>query len=336
MVCDAMREDESVKTIEGKFGIKATVLASSVHMYAQDIRLTTFEIEYPRIILAEENTHRALSKNSHSSRAIPFTKMVGQLTGRPVRFGAANPGMQDTGKDHTNPIERAGNNGVYPLTPEQAWNHARESAIFWSRGFFEAGYHKQVYNRLTEPFQMMRTIVSGTELANFFWLRKHGAADPTLEELATVMHTAYHESKPEYLKPGEWHVPYVNTHHEAGYRQYYIWEGVDDDNHYVALSPEQAVKVSAARCAAVSFRNLDYGLEKSLQVYDRLVGDDRKHASAFEHQATPMRVAQDLDDTGWEEGVSHCDRDDYLWSGNFKGFIQNRKLIPGENYTGPF
>ena len=113
------------------------------------------------------------------------------------------------------------------------------------------------------------------------------------------------------------------------------------------LSVDEAIKISCARCAAVSYRNEGYGLEKSIEVYDRLVGDERKHASAFEHCATPMREwgyykgeYTDYQQNNawvpftWEEGITHVDRQGNLWSGNLKGWRQYRKLIKGENYEG--
>lgn len=327
--------------VEGKHGIKATVLKDSIcHSNA---RLTTFEIEYPRIVLAELNTHRMLSKNSSSSRAIPFDKMVQQLTGRPVRFGQANPGMQDKGEDFDAPVRLYPEVTGYDLhdyfgTPHEAWDEAKDHAIYFAQEFKEAGYHKQVYNRPLEPFQMMKTVISATEWENFFWLRDHEAADPSLAELARVIREARDKSIPAFLGPGEWHLPYVETERE------------DDDSlsYKIVLDEElggvqylpfsDAIKVSAARCAAVSFRNVDYGLEKCQQVYERLVGDDRKHASALEHQATPMKKTDgsynSLWPATWEEGVSHIDKEYTLWSGNFKGWIQHRKLIPGENKAG--
>jgi hypothetical protein len=332
--------------VEGKHGIKATVLKDSIcHSNA---RLTTFEIEYPRIVLSELNTHRALSRSSSSSRAIPFDKMVQQLTGRPVRFGQANPGMQDRGEDYngtiyldTVEVTGRGEDEVWtpvyagPMTAEDAWYQARVGASDIARAFKEAGYHKQVYNRLLEPFQMMKTIISATEWENFFWLRDHEAADPSLAELARVIREARDKSIPAFLGPGEWHLPYVETERdELDEVLYYI----HDDTGLCYLNKEEAIKVSAARCAAVSFRNVDYGLEKCQQVYERLVGDDRKHASALEHQATPMkktdRAYNSLWPATWEEGVSHIGKDYTLWSGNFRGWIQHRKLIPGENKAG--
>lgn len=340
-----------MKTIEGKAGIKATVICDSVSSVT-GTRLITWELEYPRIILAEQNTHRMLSKNSASSRAIPFAKMKEQLTGIPVRFGKNVSGMQDAGEWDA-PVIIADDykfsrlNG--PLTAKEAWDTARDAALCVSQAFATAGYHKQVYNRLTEPFQMMKTVLTGTEVENYFWLRNHGAADPTIAELARCMFEARRQSKPQVLKPGEWHLPYVGTcisEIDNETRLYFIEDG---EGLAILLDLEDAIKVSCARSAAVSFRNTDYGVEKSREVYERLVGDDRKHASAFEHCATPMRgeyveydyLGTEYDDSvnvvdvpsTWQEGITHADRDGNLWSGNFKNFIQYRKLIPGENYA---
>lgn len=317
--------------VEGKYEISATVLLDSVT--PEGVRLLTFENEKPRIILAEENTHRALSKNSASSRAIPFAKMAEQLKGRPVRFGQANPGMQDKGEDFDALI-----NGY---TAEEWWHLAMLSAKNFSEAFYDAGYHKQVYNRLTEPFQMMKTVMSGTEWNNYFWLRDDNAADPTIAEVAQCMRVARESSTPMMLYPGEWHLPYVERWRDGSGILHY---GIEHDNGgTVELTLEQAIKVSAARCAAVSFRNVDYGLEKSEQVHARLVGDERKHSSAMEHQATPMKKADlwngeavnvpQFPDT-WEDGISHLSKDRSLWSGNFRGWIQYRKTIPGENMAG--
>lgn len=324
--------------IEGKAGISAKILCDSIN--EQGNRLTTLEIEYPRIILAEYNTHRMLSRNSSSSRAIPFKKMLESLNGIPVRFGANQSGMQDQGGNHQEKvygpdIEYRGNIGCAVYAPEEAWEAAKKDAIFWASAFSDAGYHKQICNRLVEPFQMMKTVTSATEWDNFDWLRNHEAADPSLHELARCMQEAKEKSEPRLLKAGEWHLPYVTVSRrtdESMAQEFWL-----DNEDGVILTLEQAIKVSVARCAAVSFRNEDYGLEKCLQVYDRLVGDDRKHASALEHVATPidMQLHQGVGKAAmfWEPGISHMDREGNLWSGNFKGWVQYRKTVEGENYV---
>ena len=182
---------------------------------------------------------------------------------------------------------------------------------------------------------MVKTVISGTEWENFFWLRNHASADPTFAELARVMQQAMQESVPQTLLPSEWHLPYVTSRRDDnGKLEYWL----DSETQ---LCESDALKVSAARCAAVSYRNTDYGLEKCRQVHDKLVGDDRKHGSAMEHQAKAMTglnaggwITLVTNPKTWEPGVTHMDSEFHLWSGNFKGWAQYRKLIPGENYKG--
>jgi hypothetical protein len=312
--------------------ISAKVICDSVS--PAGVRLTTFELEYPRIVHSEFMTHAMICKNAASSRAIPLTKMKEQLLGRPVRFGEANPGMQDKGV--------AFNARVKGYSPEDAWECAKEEAVRWSQAFYEAGYHKQCYNRLTEPFQLIKVVASATEWNNFFWLRDDGAADPSLHELAATMREAREESSPIMLSPGQWHLPYVDWAVSNQTEQLY-WK--NEHGTYQYATWEDLKKVSAARCAAVSFRNTDYTLQKCLEVFDRLVGDQRKHASAFQHQATPMNPFYgdvyaghyENDPTAfdtWEPGISHVDRNGQLWSAQYRGWIMHRKLIPGENVPG--
>lgn len=331
--------------------IKAKILADSINEKGN--RLTTFEIEVPRIVWAEFMTHRQFSRNAASSRAIPFDKMLLQLDGVPSRFGAAQKGMQDNGEEHTEPVLLDFGCEPFKLSPQEAWNAIKDEMIEYSKAFKEAGFHKQIYNRLTEPFQMIKAIVSATEYSNFFWLRDDVMADPTIAELARKMKEAYDNSTPELLKTGEWHLPYVDVVYTFNddsqtHEQRYMIEDDSGQSYYITV--EQAIKVSAARCAAVSYRNEDYGLEKCLQLYERLVGDERKHASALEHMATPIasyqyewggknactiKLVNATDKpSSWEKGISHVDWNDDLWSGNFKGWIQHRKTIDGECYKG--
>jgi hypothetical protein len=330
--------------VKGKANIVARILADSIS--EQGHRLTTWEVEYPRIIHSELMTHRMFSRNAASSRAIPFAKMVEQLTGRPVRFGANQAGMQDAGEDFNASVEVPEYEDMSweacaQALPEQAWEGAKYSAMTFASAFAEAGYHKQITGRLTEPFQMMKTIISATETSNFFWLRDDEAADPTIAELARCMKQSYDESAPRTLFSGEYHLPYIASKWNGIVceRTYYLDEECTQE---IAL--EDAIKVSCARCAAVSYRNNGYGLEKSLEVYERLLGSDKKHASAFEHVATPMGNPRGVSecrgscygfdvDAEWGAGVSHMDREGNLWSGNFKGWVQYRKTIDGENYT---
>ena len=313
--------------------IGATVIAHSKSA-VNGKEIITFELEFPRLILAEFNTHNALSKNASSSRAIPVAKMLEQVRNHPampVRFGKKNKGMQDAG-EHDSLV------GVYnhmcqgECTAEEAWKYAARQAADMAEAFDKAGYAKQICNRLIEPFQMMKVVMTATELNNFIWLRDHPAADPTIEVLAKAIKQAKEDSVAVVLEPGDWHVPYFNGAYGSG-----CWvKGVDTD------SLEDALMISASCCAQVSFRSLDDTIEKARGVVEKLnlggKDDEPVHASPLEHQATPMRQVNDEPScdgnclgkfgVGWGVGITHMERDGTLCSGNLKGWIQHRQLIP--------
>ena len=294
--------------------ITARIVADSIN--AQGVRMTTMEIEYPRFILAELNTHRMLSKNSASSRAIPVKTMHEHIranTAGPVYWGINQPGMkaktEATGADLT--------------WANYLWNKARDSAIGYSADLADLNIHKQITNRITEPWMVMKTVISGTEWVNFFWLRDHPDAQPEIAELANKMRVAYDASTPQLLNPGEWHVPYVNT-----YRGDVL---IYSDGKGNTISPEEARIVSASCCAQVSYRKNDDSFEKALKIYNQLIESEPAHASPVEHQATPMMPSNwECDAEYWQEGITHVSRNGHLWSGNLRGWIQHRKLIAGE------
>lgn len=298
--------------------ITAKIIADSIS--EQGFRMTTMEIEYPRFILAELNTHRMLSKNSASSRAIPVKTMheqIEQAPAAPVHWGKNQPGMQAreevTGSDLTD--------------AKFMWKRAMQDALHWA-GMMSSrlGVHKQVANRLTEPWMTMKTVISGTEWKNFWWLRAHADAQPEIRELAQKMLEAYNHSVPQELYPGEWHVPYVNTRRDP-VTNHLVYS--DSNNHN--LNPEQALVVSASCCAQVSYRKNDDTLAKAEKIFDQLINSQPCHASPVEHQATPICPGNwECKPEHWDRGITHQTRDGELWSGNLCGWIQHRKLIPGE------
>lgn len=231
----------------------------------------------------------------------------------------------------------------YEFSPEMWWKFGQWLAVKIAQGYYDAGYHKQVYNRLLEPHQFMKLVITATELNNFWWLRLDGAADPSIFELARIMKEAFDKSVPNLLHPGEYHLPYVEFFRDdSGGAMYRISDDFSEHGtSYGFVDLETAIKVSSARTAAVSFRNTDYGVEKSSEVYSRLIGDERIHGSAMEHLASPMQpehfnngVNVPLLPNTWEPGVTHVDRNGKLWSAKFNGWIMHRKLIPGENKAG--
>jgi thymidylate synthase ThyX len=298
--------------------ITAKIIADSISPSGH--RMTTMEIEYPRFILAELNTHRMLSKNSASSRAIPVKAMhehIRNNTAAPVSWGINQPGMKAkeelTGADLT--------------WAKYVWANARDEAIKASAELADLNVHKQITNRVTEPWMIMKTVISGTEWANFFWLRDHPDAQPEIAELARKMHQAYDATTPDLLQPGEWHLPYVTTarYVPTGELQYFTPE-------FDRISLKDAIFVSASCCAQVSYRKSDDSLEKARKIYAQLIESEPAHASPVEHQATPMDYDTicSFEPETWEPGVTHVSANSDLWSGNLRGWIQHRKLIKGE------
>ena len=330
--------------VVGKGGISATIIAHSKSV-VDGSEIITFELEYHRYIHGEFMTHRLFSRNAASSRAIPVVKMIELVKNSPavpIHWGKNQAGMQ--AKEECN--NKLNWYKYEDLTRTDAWKTGIFNAMEVAEAFSEAGYHKQIVNRLLEPFQMIKVVVTATEWDNFFWLRFHDKAQPEIYELARCMLAAKKRSVPEVLNVGEWHVPYVKTlKFKNSPRMYCKWvkERVLDDGQtettFEEMSLEEALHVSASCSAQVSYRKTDNSLEKGEKVWQMLTTDDRLHGSPMEHQATPMSIdffcfdCQKDAEECWEKGVTHLDKDGKFWSNNFKGWIQHRALIPDNNCT---
>jgi thymidylate synthase ThyX len=310
-----------LKTVKGKGNIKATVVADSISKAGQ--RITTFELEYHRYVHSEFMTHRQFSRNAASSRAIPVERVIEQVLNNPARpthWGKNQSGMQAKEECTERVISIRSDTTV---TREEAWGEAAGKAVSMAKHLNLAGYHKQIVNRILEPYQFIKVVVTATEYENFFYLRNHADAQPEIAELARVMLEAREQSEPELLAAGEWHLPYVKE----------SIKGILDMG--VGVDLEMQIKLSASLCAQVSYRKSDESLEKALKIYDQLVTMKPVHASPFEHQATPMACQEDkLSFSHMDAGITHVSVDGGYWSGNFKGWIQNRQLIKGHVYTG--
>lgn len=296
--------------------IKATIIADSVSAHTNQ-RITTFELEYPRFIHSELMTHRQFSRNASSSRAIPIDKMIEQVQtnpAMPIHWGANQSGMQ--AEKELAPIEQ--------YLCQEEWERACKSAVEHARKLQSLGLHKQIVNRVLEPFQMIKTLVTATNFDNFFNLRCHKDAQPEIKQLADLMYQAMQESKPEVLQAGEWHTPYVQHERIRG-DLIYIIDGK-------IASTDEAIKVSCSCSAQVSYRKNNTSIEKALTIYDKLINSEPVHASAFEHCATPIDL--DLDNKHETKGVTHWLRSDeglIPCSGNFTNWVQYRQLIPNHD-----
>lgn len=291
--------------------ISAKIIADS-YSAINGKRITTFELVYPRFIHSELMTHRLFSRNAMSSRAVPIEKMIYQVQADPAmpsHWGKNQPGMQ---------AKEQVSEGMLQASKECWFKTAQEMArraIIFS----EMGLHKQIVNRILEPFQLMKTVLTSTEFDNFFWLRKHEDAQPEIKELAERMYEQLEWNKllTVELDSGDWHTPYF----EAGY-----WLKGSE------TPLEDALAISSSCCAQVSYRLLDDSIEKARKVYQRLVESTPVHASPFEHQSSPMKhekLNKESLASGWEQGITHMDKEYNFWSGNFKSWIQYRQLIDG-------
>jgi thymidylate synthase ThyX len=291
-------------------------------------RLTTLEATFPRFVLAEFNTHRVFSRNSASSRAIPIAKQLRRVLEDPyvpIEFGSNQPGMQAGPALAGEKLEAA----------EREWLGARDDAVRRVLGLVadpgalspdtdlaeavgqvEAAIrdraqpaewlnvHKQVANRLLEPFMWHTVIVTATEWDNFWNLRCHADAQPEIRLVAERMRAAVEASEPVDLDRGEWHLPLIRP----------------EDREEVA-STGDLIKVSAGRCARVSYLTHagKRDLSADIELHDRLLSSG--HMSPLEHPARPLEEAELRESE---------------WSGNFRGWRPYRKEIAGEeNPLGP-
>lgn len=262
-------------------GFSCTVVADSISAWSRQ-RLTTVALRYPRFIHSELMTHRALSRNASSSRAIPVKTMLKQVwndPAMPIHWGANRKGMQ--AKD-----ELTGWRGRLART---VWRLAGKVACVFAWSFEKLGLHKQVANRILEPWQWMGTLVTATEWENFFRLRRHKDAQPEFRLLADLIWGAMETSKPVPKTLGEWHLPFSFVNDQSDNR-------INEEH--------DALIVSAARAAWVSYKMPDGSeadFNKCLSTFLKLVGDPL-HASPLEHQARVGRIGPESLERNFQGG----------------------------------
>lgn len=319
---------------------KAEIVADSKNI--QGDRITSILITFPRYILAELNTHRMLSKNSASSRAIKFEKMVKAVKENPfipVKWMKNHTGMQGT--EYVSDQKE-----IDEITA--CWLGARDNAIkqaeimndYWK-------VTKQMTNRLLEPFMWHKVLITGTEWENFFALRASSHADIHMKMLADHMLVAMNDSFPKLLQPGEWHIPFgdnidITQFDPAGY----VFTSDEALTHW-------KIKVATARCAQTSYTLI--GEDEKEMNYIKLINlhndlATKGHWSPFEHCNKSMTDEEyELNVRGKLSTIDHsrnpmaghfdigiekyADNSIKGWCGNFRGFIQYRKLFTNENVT---
>lgn len=265
-------------------GIKAKIILDSIS--PTGIRLTTLQLRYHRYIHGEFMTHRVFSRNASSSRAIPVKTMLKQVwndPAMPVAWGANQAGMQARNelKGHKLAIAKF------------AWKTGAKLACLVAWSMNKIGLHKQIANRVLEPWQFIHVIVTATEWSNFLELRDHPDAQPEIGVLAKEIKKAIENSTPNKLDFHQWHLPYVSKEEKELY------------------GTMKCLKFSTARCARVSYLTHDGklpNLDKDVILHDILVESNPIHASPTEHSACPEYNYQNF----------------YK---NFKGWSQYRQVV---------
>lgn len=245
----------------------AKVICDSLN--PEGFRLTTFQVSWPRPIWSELMTHRALSKNASSSRAIPAKKLIQQVKDDPfipIKFFYNESGMQTNKEMTPEDSEKA----------REAWLHARDVAVEQALSMLEMNLTKSLVNRVIEPWMWAHAVVSGTDWANFFALRFHEDAEANFQHMSDLMREAYVNSVPKALEFGEWHLPYIL---EQEYEEHPLTD---------------LIKFSTARCARSSYMkhdNTNPVPADDFGLHSRLVERFPVHCSPTEHpaQAKPGR-----------------------------------------------
>lgn len=297
----------------------AKILADSIS--PAGVRLTTMEVTFPRIVLAEFNTHRMFSRNSASSRAIPVEKMLARVMDDPflpVWWGKNQSGMQ-ANDELSDEIQHSDDgHSSAPSDRETArkhWLWARDFAVERVRSLQVIGLHKQIANRLLEPFLWHTVIVTATEWENFFALRCHKDAQPEIRVIAAMMRGLYAEGKTREVGYDDWHLPLV----EGVDKEELIADVVDRPDQPRDEVNNVLAQVSSGRCARVSYLTHDGKRDwrADVTLAERLRASG--HMSPFEHAARPMRAGDPSK----------------VFEGNFRGWVQYRKLLPHEAIYSP-
>ena len=302
-----------------KTKIKAEIVGHSLS--PQGDELISVLCTFPRIILAEVNTHRMLSKNTSSSRAIPFKKMVEAVQNNPfipIAWQKEHKGMQ--GNEYIT--------SDYDIAMAQTrWLRARDEAINNAKILNSEviGITKQLCNRLLEPFMWTTMLITGSREGwdNFFhlrcgvyeyrgikaktvkefgektklwvhpnsldrWLFNKGQAEIHMMALAESIYDAMNESTPKQLKSDEWHIPF-----EDKIDKLEISVDLAIDTYKMGIPVEIIkVKISTAMAAHTSYTVVGgeavKSYEKWIELHDKLIAYDPPHSSPMEHCARAM------------------------------------------------
>lgn len=344
--------------------IEAKIIADSIN--PQGDRITTYLLTFPRFILAELNTHRVFSKNSASSRAIPFEKMVKMVEEDPfipIAWQNDHKGMQGTEYISTK-------DGIYVC--DRGWLEARDNAIKQAMWMDSCNVTKQLCNRLLEPFMWHTVLVTATEWDNFFELRcpqyeftvntepkhietfkswkdvcnrfenvpelkdagilqklKHnkGQAEIHIMDLAEKIYDAMNESTPKQLQPGEWHIPFGDRVDEKELDKLMPEIRPASLNWYIEQLNILKIKVATARCARLSYMTFDGEIDYEKDIKLHNTLLESGHASPFEHVCRVL-TNEEYESCGKVIPLENGTFEFQKgWVDNFRGYKSYRRIL---------
>jgi len=266
--------------------------------------LITFQTRSPKFLDAEFEKHRMISSNSSSDRAIPFSRMKDQEFFVPNDVRLNEKGMQGYEKVCESEL----------MFFKHAVAKLRNEVLTYLEPFSDI--HKQHLNRYLLPWSWQNKISTANRewFEYFIGLRAAEGADPAIQELARKMQDALDNSEATLIHHYEWHLPYIKNEEKSN------------------LTMSELRRVSAARCARVSYSNHDgseFSLGKDQELCDIL--EKSQHWTPFEHQATAFstEALENYSVTVLDQrGITHTmSKSDKICSGNFHSFIQYRQLL---------
>lgn len=242
------------------------------------------------------------SFSASSLRAIPVLRLINRVYMDPYTpevWGSNQKGMQP-GEEL--PDDQA--NEAY-----QWWNDTRDAVLHNCDRLAELKVHKELVNRLLQPFSWVSMVITATDWDNFFSLRCHPDAQYEIRKLAGMMRDSLSLSSPRRLLHGDWHLPFTTGREQEDLD---LWT---------------LKRLSAARCARVSYNTHDNkkDLAEDLRLANDLLTHVPAHLSPLEHQAVP--------DTEYEDKLRHLEkhtwlpRESLLYNANFRGWKSYRREL---------
>jgi thymidylate synthase ThyX len=331
--------------------ISANIVADSISIHGD--RVTTFLLTFPRFILPELNTHRMFSRNSASSRAIPFEKMVKMVEEDPfipIAWQKDHKGMQGT--EYFNEEESK--------SKIKEWLIARDNAVTQAKKLHSEGVTKQLCNRLLEPFLWHTVLLTATEFENFFKLRcpqyvinwypkdRPEALEPTQATFKSKEQAILYTGECSNWTENDWrmsNIAQAEIHMQAlaeamwdAYNkstpvflrenQWHIpyRENIDKDN------IDDVIKIATARCARLSYMTFDNEIdyEKDIKLHDKLI--ENGHLSPLEHICqclTEEEYQASTKTIGFYNGRIILEEG---WCGNLRGFKSYRYIVENGIY----